>query len=667
MLNCKPTLLNSTGLLGRSPMECARIDTLMCQRTTGKRRRGRFAAILLLTAVVAAAQTPAEPLRPNWRRIAGSTVDLALAGPATGSVSRVWFSEDGSRLYAQTASGKVFESTDLENWSLTASPMPISGASPVSAGRSPGSGAKLVRHPRESRRLFALGEHLYRSDDGGSSWTNITSFGYRSVIGSGQRDLAISPADPDLLIIANDYGVWRSADAGLSWSSLNQSLPNLPVRRILATPAGLAGARVIVEGAGLLEAQPGGDREWRTIADPNLASALEADVARRRSISTALGIEITAAAGSGDILYAGASDGRIWISSDRGQTWRASRVATGGAVANFYVDSQESRIALAVTTGKGARVLRTINTGVTWDDISNNLPDVAARALAVDRPSGAAYVATDGGLFYATVDMDRAGPAPLWTPLSSSLPAAPATDVMLDPGANQLYVALDGYGVFAAAAPHRARQMRVVNAADFSARPAAPGSLVSVIGGRISRARAGELNFPILDASDGESQIQVPFEATASSGSSISLALDSAGRQFTFGVPFQAVSPSIFIDRTGAPMLLEADSGMMFDPRNAARSGSRIQILTTGLGRVRPDWPTGMTAPLQQPPSVRATVTAFLDRTPVEVLSATLAPGYIGLYLVEIRLPALVNAGPAELYIAADGQESNRVSIQVEP
>jgi uncharacterized protein (TIGR03437 family) len=129
----------------------------------------------------------------------------------------------------------------------------------------------------------------------------------------------------------------------------------------------------------------------------------------------------------------------------------------------------------------------------------------------------------------------------------------------------------------------------------------------------------------------------------------------------------QNVSPAIFIDRGGAPMLLDADSGMMFDARKAARSGSRIQILTTGLGKVQPDWPTGMAAPLQQPPSVRAAVTAYLDRAPVEVLSSTLAPGYIGLYLVEIRLPAIVNAGPAELYITADAQESNRVRIQLEP
>jgi len=40
--------------------------------------------------------------------------------------------------------------------------------------------------------------------------------------------------------------------------------------------------------------------------------------------------------------------------------------------------------------------------------------------------------------------------------------------VKLDPAGNQLYVALDGYGVYAAPAPHRFRDVRVVNAADWS-------------------------------------------------------------------------------------------------------------------------------------------------------------------------------------------------------
>jgi uncharacterized protein (TIGR03437 family) len=98
-----------------------------------------------------------------------------------------------------------------------------------------------------------------------------------------------------------------------------------------------------------------------------------------------------------------------------------------------------------------------------------------------------------------------------------------------------------------------------------------------------------------------------------------------------------------------------------------ARSGARIQILATGLGRVQPEWPSGMAAPLESPPRVVAPVRVLLDRVPVEVTRATLAPGYIGFYLVEAQLPEIVNAGPAELYIEAGNQPSNRVRIYLLP
>ena len=267
-----------------------------------------------------------------------------------------------------------------------------------------------------------------------------------------------------------------------------------------------------------------------------------------------------------------------------------------------------------------------------------------------------------GASSVARGDLESAGPVSAWTPLGG-LPAAPAEDVRLDPNGNQLYVALDGYGVLAAPAPHRGRILRVVNAADYSTRPAAPGSLLSVVGGRVNAARSNGLSVPVLAASDGESQIQVPFEAT---GDRLSLALTTASGAVTFGLPMQPVSPAIFVSRDGAPMILDADSGMVLDG-NTARSGMRIQVLATGLGKVRPDWPTGLPAPLENAPAVTAPVRAALDRVPLEVTRATLAPGYAGFYLVEVQLPAIVNAGPAELYLTVGGQESNRVQIVLEP
>ena len=127
------------------------------------------------------------------------------------------------------------------------------------------------------------------------------------------------------------------------------------------------------------------------------------------------------------------------------------------------------------------------------------------------------------------------------------------------------------------------------------------------------------------------------------------------------------MAPAVFVDRDGTPMVLDADRGVLLDAMTPARSGARIQILATGLGRVQPEWPTGLAAPIEAPPRVVTPVKVYLDRAPIEVTRATLAPGYIGFYLVEVQLPEIVNLGPAELYLEAGDQPSSRVRIHLAP
>jgi len=634
----------------------------VCHKGTVSKRRTLLGAALCVGAAgILAGQTP--PV--EWRRVGTPSVEVGLAAPATGPVAAVWYSPDGARLYARTRAGRVLETIDFESW------IPAQGASgpadapPPAVDRMPEPGAKLALAAAAPGRIYALGTQLYRSDDGGRSWVNLTAFHNQSIIGPSQHSVAVSPDDADQVAVANDFGVWRSMDGGLSWSGLNSRLPNLPASRILATPGGMHGTRILVRGLGPMELVPGAET-WQPTADAQVLAENAAEESALRRATQALGTRITAVASSGQTLYAGAADGRIWVSLDAGGTWTASpRTGANGPVERFFADPGEPRVALAAVSGTGAHVLRTTNGGGFWDDLTANLPDAPAHGVTADRSAGVVYAATDKGVFYTAADLENAGPAAVtWTPISRGLPAAPATDVRLDANGYQLYAALDGYGVYATAAPHRLRALRLVNAADFSTRAAAPGSLISVVGGRVSAATAGTLNFPVLAASETESQIQVPFEASASN---FSLALATGAGRVTLGLPVEAVSPAIFVNRDGSPMVLDGDSGLMLDARNTAHSGTRLQILATGLGKVRPDWPTGVAAPLENPPEVAATVRAYLDRVPVRVTRAALAPGYIGFYLIEVQLPVLVNAGPAELYIAADGQESNRVQVVLEP
>ena len=92
-----------------------------------------------------------------------------------------------------------------------------------------------------------------------------------------------------------------------------------------------------------------------------------------------------------------------------------------------------------------------------------------------------------------------------------------------------------------------------------------------------------------------------------------------------------------------------------------------MQIFATGLGRVQPNWPAGLVTPLEGSYAVTAPVRAFLDGATLRVTRAALAPGCVGFYLIEVELPVIANFGSSELYIAADGQESNRVQLILEP
>ncbi|MBI4877960.1 MAG: hypothetical protein HY822_25300, partial [Acidobacteria bacterium] len=451
----------------------------------------RPAGGLLLTAAALWAQSGVPPLdlRPDWRRIGSSAVEMSLAALATGPVERVWYAPDGAALLIRTSSGKTFESRDFESWTASGDGLVPPPLPEAPALRKPEPAALVRAHPGHPARLYALGRSVYRSEDAGRSWANLTAWRQDSILGDGMHDLAVSPRNPDEIAVANDFGVWRSVDGGASWSGLNDALPNLPVRRLLSLPRGMNGARVMLDRAGVeteIEWTPGERVAWK----PNAGG--ERDARRKRDLSEALRTKVTAWAEVSPYLYAGAADGRIWVSADEGRTWLDPRAGSGAAVEALWVDPGDARRALAaLAAGDGPRLLRTVNGGLFWDDISANLPNAPLHGVAADRVSGAVYAAGDRGLFFALAELRAAGPAPRWVPVGGSLPAAAVKDVRLDEEGNQIYVALEGQGVFAATAPHRQLDPRVVSAADYTARPAAAGARRRVQGGRGAWGRAG--------------------------------------------------------------------------------------------------------------------------------------------------------------------------------
>lgn len=634
----------------------------MGKNATGRPAGAALGLLFLVLAGSAPGQAPL-PRTPEWRRVGNTLMELNLADLAGGPVERVWYTPTGS-LRIRTALQKIYETSDFEHWEAAA---PGAGAPPAASGFAatlPEPGAEVRNTAIPSLRVYAFGEFVYRSEDGGRHWENTTGYRGVSIIGEALADLAISPVNENEIAAATGAGVFRSLDGGRTWHGLNESLPNFPAARLRGVPSAGRGAQIELAGARVLEWQPGERRAW-SIAD-NQAAAAERDL--RRSLEALFDAPVTAAARSGGYIYAGLADGRLAVFSNNVWTWTS---ADGrGPVLAFWVDAGDPRIALAVFgTREHApgivppRILRTFNGG-SWDDISANLPDAPVTGVTADRASGAIYVATEGGIFWARTPLNTLTAPPTWE-AAGGLPQARVFDVRLDAEGIQLWAALEGWGVYAALAPHRLGDPRVVSAADLLSRAAAPGALFTVAGARLESASAGGVNVPVLAASDLETQIQIPFE---SNGPVVALSASGpAGDQRLGALPLRAAAPAILTDPDGTPWLLDADRGVRLDGVSPARSRMRVQILATGLGRVRPDWPSGVPAPFSNLPAVIAPVAAYLDGEPVEVLRAVLAPGYTGVYLVEIEMPTLVNAGASELYLDVDGQISNRVRVYVDP
>jgi len=500
--------------------------------------------------------------------------------------------------------------------------------------------------PVSGGRVYAAArDNVYGSDDNGRSWINLTGYNGRSILGEGFTSLAVSSANPQELAAANQFGIWRSLDGGMSWRGMNDELPNLPARRLLsARLVELADSTVIRFESGA----------WVP------ASVADQEAGFRESIAQHSGWQFASVAVAGGLVYGGTADGRLAVSRDGGATWsEAPRVASAG-IDRVWADVTRPESALAAS---GSRLLRTVNGGLFWDDVTGALPAAAIHGIAADRSAAVVYVATDRGVFAGNLSLNDAGPAASnWRSLGADLPAAPAWDVRLS-GDGKLTVALDGYGIFESLAPHRTRNVRVVNGADLTDRPAAPGSLISVLGANVRQGIAGGTTYPVLAASDQSSQLQVPFE---SSTGAMQLTIESAEGRWTAPLNVKDASPAIFVDSDGAPLILDSSSGLVIDPSIAVHAGSTIQVLATGLGKVTPDWPTGTPAPLDSPPAVRTPVRAFIDGSPSRVVRATLAPGYVGYYLVELEIPAIVNQGMGELRLVMNGEESNRVRLYLD-
>lgn len=622
----------------------------------------RLRALLLLCAALplcAWAQTsgPARAGLAGWAPFGNTNVLAGVAGSASGPVERVWF--EGGAPLVQLPDGEVYRFAEGSEWTFVESPSvpPRPPDSPVRIRRADMS--SILAHPMARQTVFAIGRQVYRSDDSGAQWTGLTRYRDVSILGDTLVDLALNPLDPDDLLVASDLGVWRSRDAGLTWFHAGEGLPNFAASRILSFPEGTRGLRILLRDGRSLEWVPGSVYGWKLL-DP--ASPLA-----RESVPPAisrLGNRVSAWDAAAGRAYAGRDDGTLLASDDGGRTWREYAQPNLNVIRSLHVDPADDRVALAVAESDAGEtiLLRTLNGGSFWDNWTPAGMPPSWDAAAPAWEQGALFLADGSTLYRFPVDF-RAMSVPA---AGASFPVeglpARAVDLRLDPSGTMLFAVAANRGVFSVDVPGMSATPMVRHAADLSRGPATPGALLSVYGQPFRRLRANGADAVLLGGSPGNAQVQLPYGL---SSDRVELAIEGSDRTRSLALALRRAAPSVFLHPDGNPFVIHPENGLFMDENNPLAPGTRFQAMLTGLGAVTPDWPAGMAAPMENPPAVLATVEAFVNGLRVPVIRATLAPGYAGIYLVEMELPAVMNDGLAELRIVAGGVSSNPVAIHV--
>ncbi len=99
--------------------------------------------------------------------------------------------------------------------------------------------------------------------------------------------------------------------------------------------------------------------------------------------------------------------------------------------------------------------------------------------------------------------------------------------------------------------------------------------------------------------------------------------------------------------------------------REPAAPGEWVSIYATGLGKISGRIETGARAPMSPLLETLAPVHAQIDSRAIEVSVACLAPGFVGLYQINARIPFDLAAGTHNLQLTGAAQAGNAVPIDI--
>jgi photosystem II stability/assembly factor-like uncharacterized protein len=236
--------------------------------------------------------------------------------------------------------------------------------------------------------------------------------------------IVLDPADSTgkTLYVGASGGVFKTTDAGKSWSALDSGLANTTVYSLAIAPSDPTG-QTLYAGAhagsyqGVYKSTDGGGT-WRDIGLPNI---------------DALSLVIEPKEKESNTIFAGTTNNGVYKSTNGGTSWRAVNYVLKPRLANYssLTVTTVNSLVIAQPTSTTPQALyagtywggvfRCYSGGGSWRAVNTGLTNTLVYALAIDPTDPRMlYAATNEGV-YKTINAGAS-----WTSVSKGLPGYPA-------------------------------------------------------------------------------------------------------------------------------------------------------------------------------------------------------------------------------------------------
>jgi len=326
-------------------------------------------------------------------------------------------------------------------------------------------------NPSDELTIYVAGVDAYKSSDGGSTWSKMTSWRTYTApyVHADNHDIVFESGSTFYLV--NDGGIFKTTNSGSSWASINSgyNVTQFYYGGLSNNATNVIGGAqdngtLLYTGSSSWTSIHGGDGGASLISHTNSSEMYASYVFGYFEHSTNSGstwsdISLNSAGNSSSFLFIAPAEmsqsnsstlfiggDHLYRSTNKGANW-FSIYNNPGLISAIGLSLTADTIVVGTSSGG---VYRTTNGGSNWATTTpSGIGYVTSAAVSFTNPN-VAYVTSSGyssgGHVYRTTNLGVASPS--WTDVSGSLPSLPGLSVVIDRGdANHVFVGTDA-GVF---------------------------------------------------------------------------------------------------------------------------------------------------------------------------------------------------------------------------